>query len=117
VGVPVEKLTQLGTKFRIPVEIRHLKREFQLDFDKAINEHAKKPLAILKGLLDSDQALTVIERMALVTLVKAAETGNTRYMDMVLYSTVRKFNKSHTRKKGDKKGADILDNLPDPGDD
>ena len=99
-----------GNKYRLPVDIRQGKREVQIKFDRAILEHIDRPLEELQALIDLPQT-RVLVKMALRVLVKAAQTGNTKFLELALYSSVRKIHKKSG--KSTPAGTTPPD-LPDP---
>jgi hypothetical protein len=106
----------IGSRFRTHKDIKHAKRDFQIEFDRAMIAYAHRPMDELKAMLEDGISLPPLTKLAIRILVKAVETGSPGYVEMVLYPNVRKFNKSSSRgpkKKGDETPAEAL-NLPDP---
>jgi len=89
-----------GLKFRSPRDVRNAKREFQIKFDRALNAHLDEPVDVLKSLLEDGIDLPAITKVAIRVIVKAVETGNPGYIDMLLEPNIRKLAKGGKRKDG-----------------
>lgn len=102
-----------GSRWRLPLEIRVAKREFQIKFDKAIVDYAEKPLDELKALLEKGIELPALTKMAIKMIVRAVEKGDSAALELVLYTSMRKRPMPKKSGKKDAKGAPSP-SLPDP---